>query len=180
MSNNNQSNPTGARTSLVLRLCGAMACMALGASQMAGAAETRNPPPSEFSEARGAAHPSQSDEQNSPSSEPSDAAHLATFATMMSTCDPDNVLSQACCNALAAAHDSVSWANALAVCDPSITSVPYTGTPPASDCIDSSCNGPASCKALKKACVIGNGNWSCSRTDGGGNCTKGKCGKCYS
>jgi hypothetical protein len=63
------------------------------------------------------------------------------FAQLMSTCDPANDLSQACCNALSAANtaqSSAQMASAFTTCDSSATT--STSAPP--DCVSATCTGP--------------------------------------
>ncbi len=96
---------------------------------------------------------------------------------MMSTCDPEDDLSQSCCDNLETAGNLESaerLAGALEGCDPGIN------VSTSDDCINATCNGPTSCKKLKKGCdhFLVKGKWGCSQ-ETGGVCTSGTCDKCY-
>ena len=96
---------------------------------------------------------------------------------MMSSCDPTNTLSQACCDALDAADSQSELADAWEVCDPSADVDVYTDPFTGKDCVDATCSGVVSCGKVKKACDYIGGNWTCN--SGPGPCTDGKCKKCY-
>ncbi len=111
-----------------------------------------------------------------------DASLLADGApeaasAMLSSCDPDNELNQACCDGLENATTPSQLAQAWRVCSPGITSVPFTQN--GDDCLDGSCGGSTSCKYLRKGCNFISGNFKCTGTDPSGKCTQGTCKKCF-